>query len=58
MAQAAEISIWLHTEYQCELEEAQKLMDKVNEDESHPFYFKYQARDKLKTLLESKYLNR
>ncbi|CDW81364.1 kif1-binding protein homolog [Stylonychia lemnae] len=54
---AVELTIWLHTEYQAELEECQKLMDKLNDDESKPFLFKYQAREKYKKLLENDYLN-
>eukprot|EP00347_Sterkiella_histriomuscorum_P007379 403349164 len=54
---AVELTIWLHTEYQAELEECQKLMDQVVEDESKPFDLKYQARDRYKKLLENDYLN-
>ena len=36
-AKAIELSIWLHTEYQSELEEADAFNEKVPEDETKPF---------------------
>jgi len=40
------------------MEEVQKLMNKESEDETKPFIYKYQASEKLLTLLASPHLSR
>ena len=44
---ATELSVWLHTEYQCKMEEADDLMSMVAKDETKPFDEKYKARELL-----------
>lgn len=44
---ATELGVWLHTEFQCKMEEADALMAKEAADEKKPFDEKYQARDML-----------
>ena len=47
---AAELSVWLHTEFQCKMEEADTLMDMEAADETKPFDEKYKARELLQNL--------
>jgi hypothetical protein len=41
---ATELSVWLHTEFQCKMEEAETLFDEKMKDETKPFEEKYKAR--------------
>lgn len=38
---ATELSVWLHTEFQCKIEEADSLMEKVAAEEEKPYEEKY-----------------
>lgn len=49
--------MWLHTEFQCKMEEADKLMDAPNEVEGQPYFEKYKARELLNFLRENEYLS-
>ena len=42
---ATELSVWLHTEFQCKMEEASELMGKEAADVAKPFDEKYKARE-------------
>lgn len=42
---ATELSVWLHTEFQCKMEEADTLMNEEAKDETQPFAEKYKARE-------------
>lgn len=54
---AAELSVWLHTEFQCKMEEADNLMDMEAADETKPFDEKYKARELLQNLKSNEYLS-
>ena len=41
LQKATELSVWLHTEFQCKIEEADSLMDKLAADETKPYEEKY-----------------
>jgi hypothetical protein len=47
---ATELSVWLHTEYQCKLEEVDQLMGEEAKDETQPFAEKYKAREIMQNL--------
>lgn len=49
---AIDFQVWLYTHYQSEMEDALSLILKEVKDESKPFEFKYEGRDKLKKLIE------
>jgi hypothetical protein len=38
------MSVWLHTEFQCKMEEADLLFERKAADETKPFEEKYQSR--------------
>ena len=54
---ATELGVWLHTEFQCKMEEADALMAKEAADEKKPYEEKYQARELLKNLKMSEYVS-
>ncbi len=41
LQKATELSVWLHTEFQCKMEEASELMSLEAKDETKPFDEKY-----------------
>jgi len=47
LQKATELSVWLHTEFQCKMEEADTLMCTPAKDETKPFDEKYKARELL-----------
>ena len=49
--------MWLHTEFQCKMEEADTLMDQAAADETKPYDEKYKAREILKNLKMNEYLS-
>lgn len=57
LQKATELSVWLHTEFQCKMEEASSLMDKEAADEKKPFEEKYMAREILQNLRKNEYLS-
>ena len=57
LQQATELSVWLHTEYQCKMEEADKLLECACADETKPYEEKYKARELLNFLRENEYLS-
>jgi hypothetical protein len=54
---ATELSVWLHTEFQCKMEEADTLFDLKAADETKPYEEKYKSRSILKNLKENEYLS-
>ena len=50
LEKATELSVWLHTEFQCKMEEASELMSKEAADITKPFDEKYKAREILQNL--------
>jgi hypothetical protein len=57
LQKATELSVWLYTEFQCKMEEADTLFAKVAADEGKPYDEKYQAREILQNLKQSEYLS-
>ena len=57
LEKATELSVWLHTEFQCKMEEASELMEKVAADEAKTFDEKYKAREILQNLRKNEYLS-
>ena len=50
LEKATELSVWLHTEFQCKMEEASELMAKEAAVIEKPFDEKYKAREILQNL--------
>ena len=57
LEKATELGVWLHTEFQCKMEEATELMNQPAKDETKPFDEKYKARDILQNLRQNEYLS-
>lgn len=57
LEKATELGVWLHTEFQCKMEEATELMNLEAKDETKPFDEKYKARDILQNLRKNEYLS-